>query len=262
MTRTTNHSPVAFAGTPRRVDSVRSLRRGVTRGVGLALCACLLAAPTWAWDRKQDRPRQIRVIGQAEVSAAPDRVSLDVGVLTRADSAKAAADQNAADTRAVVEKLRSAFPDTAEVSTSGYALMPEYEYDKREGKRRPAGFSARNTVHVVLSDVEAAGALIDAAVGSGANDVRAVQFGVADASELERAALVAAVADAQAKAETIAASLDAKLGHTIRVEEGGTSHAPSPRLYMARAEADSTPIEPSDVFFEARVSLWVELLDK
>jgi len=234
----------------------------VLSGVVLALLACVIAGPSWAWDRKEERARQIRVIGHAEVSAAPDRVSLDVGVLTRADSAKVAADQNAADTRAVVEKLRSAFPETAEVSTSGYALMPEYEYDKREGKRRPAGFSARNTVHVVLSDVGAAGALIDAAVGSGANDVRAVQFGVADASGLERAALVAAAADARTKAEALAASMDAKVGRTIRVEEGAASHAPSPRLYMARAEADSTPIEPSDVFFEARVSLWVELVDK
>ncbi len=246
--------------------------RGVVRGrARLARFACVslliaslasvLACNAFARDRKEHVP-QIRVVGRATVTSAPDRVSVDVSVSTRSDSAVDAAERNAQEASAVVAKLREAFPEAAEVSTGGYTLSPEYEYDKREGRRKPAGFSARNTVHVVLSDVGAAGRLIDAAVGAGANEVRSVRFTVADPSDLERQALNDAAADARAKAEALAASVGVKVGRILRVEERGAGPV-EPRLAVrAMAEADTTPIEPGDVFFEASVTLWVELVEK
>jgi uncharacterized protein YggE len=53
-----------------------------------------------------------------------------------------------------------------------------------------------------------------------------------------------------------------KLGRTLRVEEQGAGPAPRPHALMARAQAESTPIEPSDVYVEASVALWVELVEK
>jgi uncharacterized protein YggE len=85
---------------------------------------------------------------------------------------------------------------------------------------------------------------------------------IADSSALERQALVAALADARTKAMALADSEGLQLGKTLRIEESGAVQAPMAHLRMARAEADTTMIEPGDVFFEASVSLWVEILDK
>jgi hypothetical protein len=233
--------------------------------VSLAAAAlvCLCATASAAWGRDGGgRVDQIRVTGRAEVTSAPDRVSVDISVATRSDSAREAAEQNANQTSMVVGKLREAFPENAVISTSGYTLAPEFEYDKREGRRRPAGFSARNTVHVVLEDVDAAGRLIDAAVAAGANEVRSVQFSVADPAELQAKALVAAAADARDKARVLAESMGARLGRTLRVEEQGAGPVPAQHGLRALAEADTTPIEPGDVYFEAHVSLWLELVDR
>ncbi len=221
---------------------------------------CLIASSGSAWARdRREGVDQIRVTGQSEVTASPDQVSVDLSVVTRSDSAKTAAQDNAQQTNAVIAALRESFGDAAVISTTGYTLAPEFEYDKQQGRRKPAGFSARNTVHVVLNDISQAGPLIDAAVSSGANEVRSVRFSVADTSALEEKALIAAVAAARAKAEALAGSMGAKLGRTVRVEERGAGPSPMPNAFMARAASESTPVEPADVYVEASVVLWVEL---
>lgn len=225
-----------------------------------ASAALACALPSQGEDRKERLP-QIRVVGSASVSAAPDRVSLDVSVVSRADGAREAAERNATATKAVVEKLRQAFAASAELSTSGYTLQPEYEYDKAQGRRTQIGVSARNTVHVVLSEIDEAGALIDAAVGAGANEVHSVRFGVSDPDALEQRALSEAAVEARSKAEALAASLGARLGRTLRVEEQGSGTPRPPVRMMARAESAATPIEPPDIFVEVSVSLWVELVE-
>lgn len=249
---------------PQRRPSARPGRPSVAMAlaVGASLCLAATTGSAWARDRGE-RTRQIRVTGHAEVTSAPDRVSVSLSVVTHAESAQQAAERNAAETTAVVGRLREVYAEAAELSTSGYTLAPEFEYDKREGRRRPAGFVARNTVNASISDVDAAGRLIDAAIAAGANEVRSVQFGLADPKPLRQQALVAAAADARAKAAALAASMEVGLGRTLRIEEHDTGSAPRPQAMMAmRAEADSTPIEPGDVYVEASVSLWVEIVDR
>lgn len=223
------------------------------------LAACGAAPEARAGERKSHTP-QIRVVGQAEVAAAPDRVSLDVAVVTRAATASRAASDNAEATSRVLAQLKTAFPKAAQISTRGYSLGAEYDYDKREGSRTPVGYLARNSIHVSLDDVTRAGALIDAAVAAGANEVQSVQFSVADPMPYRNRALAAAAVDARAKAAVLAEGLGLKVGRTIRVEETGSGH-PRPQMAMFAEHAKaSTPMEPGDVFFDASVSLWVELV--
>jgi uncharacterized protein YggE len=124
------------------------------------------------------------------------------------------------------------------------------------------GYLARNTIHVSLDDVTRAGALIDAAVAAGANEVQSVQFSVGDPAPFQKKALAAAAVDARAKAAVLAEGLGVKVGSTIRVEEVGSGHPrPQVAMYAEQAKA-STSIEPGDVFFDASVSLWVELVEQ
>ena len=87
----------------------------------------------------------------------------------------------------------------------------------------PSGFAASNVVTATI-DLDRAGALIDAAVEAGANQVNGPTMSVADQGALYRQALKAAVADARLSAETLAAAAGRSLGKVTTVVESGGPH--------------------------------------
>ena len=105
----------------------------------------------------------------------------------------------------------------------------------------PNGFAASNAVSATV-DLDRAGALIDAAVDAGANQVNGPSMSLADQGALYRQALKAAVADARLSAETLAAAAGRSLGKVTTVVEGGSS-APVPMAAKAMASDAGTPIE-------------------
>ena len=99
-----------------------------------------------------------------------------------------------------------------------------------------SGFAASNVVTATV-DVDRAGALIDAAVEAGANQVNGPTMSVADQGELYRQALKAAMADARLSAETLAAAAGRSLGKvTSVVESGGATPVP---MFAKAAASDS-----------------------
>src|SRR4029077_6325041 len=119
------------------------------------------------------------------------------------------------------------------------------------------GYVAQNTVSA-KAKVAAAGALIDAAVGAGANTVDGPSLAVSDSDALYRSALKQAVADARAKAQALAQAGGFTVGPVYSVTAGG--QAP-PRVYQAgtAGAAAPTPIEPGtqDVTADITVSFLI-----
>ena len=104
--------------------------------------------------------------------------------------------------------------------------------------------------------IAGAGALIDAAVGAGANTVSGPALDVSDRDALYRDALAKAVADARGKAEAIAQAGGFAVGAVSTVVEGA-SETPPVRTFAALAKRDAaTPIEPGtqDVAADVTVS--------
>ena len=108
-------------------------------------------------------------------------------------------------------------------------------------ERRANGFAASNVVSATV-DVDRAGALIDAAVEAGANQVNGPRCPSPTRAQLYRQALKAAVADARLSAETLAAAAGRSLGKVTTVVESGGS-APVPMFEKAAASDAGTPIE-------------------
>src|SRR5215218_1665968 len=69
----------------------------------------------------------IRVHGQATVSAQPDRMQMDVGVISQASTSHAAAEANARQSNAVLEQLRKLVP-AANIRTINFSVNPNYKY--------------------------------------------------------------------------------------------------------------------------------------
>jgi uncharacterized protein len=192
----------------------------------------------------------ITVAGSGSVSATPSSAVLSFGVDSRAATAKAALAANAGEMRAVVAAVKSAGgKDVGTLSVSLSQVLGE------NGEQ--TGFAASNVV-TAATDVGRAGALIDAAVGAGANQVNGPGLSVGDQGALYRKALTAAMGDARLSAETLAAAAGRSLGKVTSVTEGGGS-SPLPMAEKAAAMDSGTPVEAGTQEVTASVTVTYSL---
>lgn len=226
------------------------------------IAGCALAVPALA---EQPPVSSIRVTAEGKVTAKPDRVEIDIGVVTRAPKSQDAAAQNARQVDAVLAAVRQATGSTATLKTVSYTLTPEYQYHSAAGSSggEPTliGYTAANTVQVTLDDLARIGGVIDAATRSGANQVQNIRFTLRDQDAVRAEALRQAAARARAEAEVLAAALGVRVERVLHAEENSPRVAP---LYqpMARAVASApvpTPIEPGSLDVNAEVTLTVEV---
>jgi hypothetical protein len=198
--------------------------------------------------------------GQAIVTARPDRAFVTIAAESRSKNSSDAQKQNAAAMTTVLQKIEQAGVPKDAVRTIGYELRPEFDY--ANGRQTFRSYLARNTVEVRLDDIDRVGVVIDAAAGGGATTITGIRFDVRNRAALEREALRQAVADARARAEAAAAGAGATIDRIVRIEEGGAPEPPRPMMRMeamAAAADVSTPVEPSTIEIQARVTLTASL---
>lgn len=200
----------------------------------------------------------IRVTGEASVSAQPNRVEIDLGVVTRAPTAQQAATENARVLANVLAALRRALGPRATIETVSYALYPVYQYPA-QGDPKLTGYTATNLVRVTQDDLRNVGAVLDTATRAGANQVERIRFMLKDDAAVKAQALRAAALEARAKANTLAVALGVQIARIHSVEESSPTPRPLFELAAARSEA-STPILPGSIETSATVTLTVELV--
>jgi uncharacterized protein YggE len=178
----------------------------------------------------------ITATGTAHVIAVPDEASFSVGVELQADSAAAALADAGAKMEAVIAALRSKGVAEQDLRTSNVSLAPVYDYSREGQAPRLVGYGANEQLTVTVRDIDDTGVLIDAAVTAGATTVSGVSFSVADPTKATDAARKAAVADAERRAEALAAAAGVRLGAPISIVE--TAATPPAPVYRELAAAD------------------------
>ena len=83
------------------------------------------------------------------------------------------------------------------------------------------GYDASNTVRATIRDLDQAGAIVDAAVAAGANQVYGPSLTVSDTEAQYSAAVDAAFDDALERAQAIADKAGVTLGEPVAIVEGG-----------------------------------------
>jgi uncharacterized protein YggE len=218
-----------------------------------------LFLPAISFGQTAGRPVSVRATGEAVVSVAPDQAKVNIGVITKAQTAQNAAAQNAAQTRAVLEKLRAAMPK-ADIRTIGYSVSPDYQYPRDGGKPAITGYTAQNTVQMTIDNLSAIGQMIDTATAGGANQIQSLQFTLRDEKPARARALREAALTARSNAESMAGALGLKLGPVIWVDEGASENIRPPMpLMAARVAAGPTPVEPGTIEVHATVTLTIGL---
>ncbi len=177
--------------------------------------------------------RTITVTGSGSVTVVPDRAVLSFGVVTQGATAQAALRANGSAMRRVIGAVEAAGVGASDVQTASISLSARMSEDGTT----ILGYTASSTVEVTVRSLAHAGALVDAAVEAGANEVSGPSLAAADQASLYRQALASAVADARAKAATLAKAAGVALGGIVRVDEGGES----PPLPLARAADGAAP---------------------
>lgn len=228
---------------------------GIAAIAALALGAVALAGVGRPDPAQGQQPQPalagITVNGMGAVTTRPNRAELSFGVVSQATTARAAVATNAAEMRRVIDALKAAGIDADDIQTQQVSLFPR---NSEEGETI-VGYTAQNTVSARVEDLGRTGVVIDAAVAAGANSVSGPTLSRSDSTELYRTALRAALADARAKAQTLAAASGLPLGSVRNVVESGSSPGPLPIAQEDAARTAAPPIEPGTQRLEATVTV-------
>ena len=240
--------------------------RWLAGGLAIGLLAATLAGPAvgaaQAQSDSDDPIRSISVNGVGRVKAEPDVADINLGVTKQGEDAQSAAGEAATSMDAVIKALLEAGVAEADIQTTSLTLYPVYDYN--ENPPDIEGWEASNLVNVTVRDIESVGAVVDAATAAGATNVNGITFRVEDPTAAEAAARSAAVADARAKADQLAADAGVTIIGVISISESG-GQQPQPR-YMERAAFDmaagdalATPVLPGQVELSINVYIQYEI---
>ena len=208
---------------------------------------------------------RVVVSGDSLVQARPDTAMISVAVVTQAQSALAAQQENAKRSEAMVRALKAAAGAGAEVETSGYSLQPQYNYRENQTPTIK-GYEARNTVTVTLGDLTKVGPVIDASTNAGANTIDNLSFTLRRDEPARDEALALATREALRKAQVMAQALGGRVGRILEVQEASVGR-PMP-IYDMRAQARGgmatmeakTPVEIGTLDIRAQVQLVAEII--
>jgi uncharacterized protein YggE len=194
-------------------------------------------------------PGGITVAGTGSVPLTPDRAGFTFGTVSRGSTAAAALAASSKSTARIVEALRKAGVAKADIQTSEVSVSPRMD----ENGNAVVGYTATNSVTATIRRIGAAGDVVDAAVGAGANQVYGPSLLVSDREAAYRRALAAAVAEARSKAEVLATTAHVSIGAVTAIAESGDSSQPV--FATARLADSSTKIEPGTQSVEATISV-------
>lgn len=212
-----------------------------------------------------DRAHTVSVAGTGLVSAAPDRATVQMSIVSRAKELDAAQAAAAKVTAAVLSLTDGLDIERNKLDTTGATVRPDYRWNREKEEQELRGYIAERQMNVKVDDLDVLGKLVEGAVAAGVNQVSPPQLDSSRREAMHREALAIAAKDARANAEVLAETLGAKLGDPISIVDGSAApQPPVPQLRMATAamESDSAATyNAGDLTFTATVNVVFELVN-
>ena len=209
-----------------------------------------------------DSPRTISVTGSGSAEAAPDLLTLSIGVECRREDVGAAYGEAGRVSAAITAALREYGVANPDITTSGLNVRAEVNWQEGRGQV-VSGYLASSVLSVRLRELGASSEVIAAAVAAGGNDVRlnGLELGFADPAAVTARAREAAWQDALTTAGHFASLAGASLGKVVSLTQQTGHPAPIPVAKMQRAAAvESLTVEAGESSISATVNVVWELL--
>jgi uncharacterized protein len=229
--------------------------------------ATALTAPATAWAHGAAMYNQtiagtrLDISATGEVKAVPDIAIISAGVVTQNAEAATAMADNAAKMKAAVAALKRAGVADTDIQSQSLNLQPQYRYNENQPPVL-TGYQASNQITVRFRDIVRAGAVIDALVKQGINQISGPTLTVDKPETMTDTARTQALAKTRARAELYAKAAGMRVKRIVAISEySGNFEAPQPMMMRANmvADAGSTPIEPGEQTISVSVNVTFEL---
>lgn len=203
-------------------------------------------------DTTTTQPGTITVVGEGKVSIEPDIARVQIGIEVMMPSVKEASDANKERLEAVLAALGEQGVAEEDIQTSGFNV-----YAERFGPNGPlpddqVNYRVSNNVSVTVRQLDTLGALLDAAIEAGANNIYGVEFSLDDTDVIASEARANAVADAQSKAAELAELTGTTVGQVVSISEvigntGGYYSSNFAETARGLGGGGATPISPGQL---------------
>lgn len=235
-----------------------------------SMFAPLLAGVTANMEAKAAMPaaeaknRTLRLSATGSVKTRPDSADITVGVISDAETARGALDENNVAMAKIVAELKQKGIEERDIQTTNFSVHPKYQHFKDGKPSVIAGYRVANSLRITVRDLTKLGEVLDKVVSLGSNQIGGISFSVSDTAALMDKARKEAMANARHKAELYAEAANAGLGRVLKIEEVAFEQGPRPTFRTLRSEAKAAevPIESGTAELQVRVTVVWELTDK
>lgn len=210
--------------------------------------------------------RTITVVGEGVVNIEPDVARTNIGVEVLRPTVEDAAAENAAIVEALLATLTELGIPGEDIQTSGFNVFAERYGAGGPVSEEEVQYRVSNSVTVIIRDLDQVGAVLDAAIKAGANNIYGVEFLLDDATAARSEARELAVENARATAEELAMLNGVQVGKILAISEvvggaGGFYNNSISSFQVGTVSADRTPIQPGQLRLTMQLQLTYELVE-
>ena len=245
--------------------AVHKKQRGIlSAGALIAATLSVAAAQAQTTEPRSALQARVVVVGEGNVTVAPDYARIRSGVMSEAKTVKQASDSNAKLMTNVITTLADAGIAKKDIQTSQFLIEPIYtSQSKLSGSvdSKLSGYRVSNQVNVTIHQISQVAENLDRLVNAGATDAGNVAFLVSDREKALDQAREAAIADARHAADLFAHAAGVTLGRVASITES-SDFAPMSGIegrLKQGSTAPAPPIEPGEVTITARVTVGFDI---
>ena len=205
---------------------------------------------------------RLDIVATGESRQTPDIAVINAGVVTQAPTASAALADNNRRMQAIFRALDGAGIAERDIQTASINLNARYDYTNRS-EPRLLGYTATNQLTIRFREIDRAGAIIDALVAQGVNQINGPSLQIDSPDAALDDARRDAIRIAQERANLYASAAGMRVVRIVEISEAGAARPP---VMMARgtmamdASAESSlQIAPGEQRLTASVSVTFEL---
>ncbi len=203
------------------------------------------------------------VSAEGRTTRVPDIATIRSGVVSQGATAAAALADNAARMARVLAAVKRAGVQPRDVQTANVSLSPQYRY--ADGKPPEiTGYQANNSVAIRFRDIARSGAILDALVAEGANQIDGPNLSIDQPDAALDEARADAVKRARARAELYARAAGLTVARIVSIAEAGQNDggSPPPRVFAMAARDSATPTHIAAGEADVTVTISVRFLLK
>ncbi len=210
-----------------------------------AVAAIALVAPIMS-EAQEIAPRTINgtrldLQARGETRVVPDIAVISAGVVTQSMDAGTAMSDNAARMTKVFAALKAAGLADKDIQTQSVSLQPQYRYANNEVPVI-TGYQANNQITVRFRDIGKSGAVLDALVKQGANQINGPSLTVENPEAAQDSARLSAMTILRKRADLYAKAAGLKVTRILQLSESVEyTGGPQPMMMRSAMADESSP---------------------